>query len=303
MLISVCMCTYKRPTLEKTLKSLCEQEVPDGCTLEVVVVDNDIEESGRAICEASNNVTDSITIRYFVNAERNLASVRNSSMENAEGELLAFIDDDEWAEPDWIMSLYSALNLYDADAVFGKVNVIYPDSSPDWIADGDMFGKDSHATGAVLKKGATSNALLKASWVKAEDGYRFDPIFGKSGGEDTDFFHRIASAGGKLVFDNAAVVSETVEPHRLNLEYLKKQNIRIGQTHWNYLWSRQSGLSFVKTGLFVIAQVGGAAILTLVSLPFGKKRYAKWYLLLVRNIVKLKTAVVGSEAVELYGNN
>lgn len=303
MLISVCMCTYKRDSLDRTLKSLCTQKLPDECSLEIIIVDNDIEESGRATSESYKNNQDSVLVNYFVDGERNLSAVRNTSIEKANGELLAFIDDDEWAEPDWILSLVNALNQYSADAVFGKVKVIYPDSSPDWIADGDMFGKDSHATGAVLKKGATSNALLKAHWVKKTDGFRFDPVFGKSGGEDTDFFHRIAKAGGKLVFDNAAMVSEIVESHRLNLEYLKKQNIRIGQTHWNYLWSQQSGLAFVKTGLFVLAQVGGAAVLTLLTLPFGKKRYAKWYLLLVRNVVKLKTAIVGSKSVELYGNN
>ena len=300
MLISVCLCTYKRKTLEKTLQSLVAQNLPDGCSLEIIVVDNDAEGSGRAICEAVDG--GSVTIDYRINAERNLASVRNATMESASGELLAFIDDDEWAEPDWIASLYQAMQQYQADGVFGPVNVHYPESTPDWIAQGDMFGKDKHSTGALLKKGATSNALLKSEWV-VEKGFRFDPLFGKSGGEDTDFFHRIFKAGGKLVFDNAAVVSETVEPHRLNMAYLKKQNVRIGQTHWNYLWSKQKGTSFVKTGFFVIAQVVGAAGLTAINFPFGKKRYAKWYLLLVRNLVKIKTAMVGGDSVELYGNS
>lgn len=302
MLISVCMCTYKRDTLRKTLDSLYAQQLPEGCTLEIVVVDNDVEKSGKSTCDEFHGRERDIVNQYHMNGERNLSAVRNTSIEKANGDLLAFIDDDEWAETNWISSLVAAINQYDADAVFGKVNVIYPDSSPAWIADGDMFGKDHHATGTVLKKGATSNAILKSHWVNSE-GFRFDAIFGKSGGEDTDFFHRIAKAGGKLVFDNNAIVSEVVEDHRLNLDYLKKQNIRIGQTHWNYLWSKQSGVAFVKTGLFVLAQIAGAGVLTLISLPFGKKRYAKWYLLLVRNIVKLKTAIVGSESVELYGNN
>ena len=302
MLISVCMCTYKRDTLRKTLDSILAQQLPQGCTLEIVVVDNDIEESGKATCEEFQAHSKDISIHYHVNGERNLSAVRNTSMEKASGDFLAFIDDDEWADSNWVCALLAAIDLYQADAIFGKVNVIYPDSSPEWIAEGDMFGKDHHATGAVLIKGATSNAILRSQWVKIE-GFRFDPVFGKSGGEDTDFFHRIAKAGGKLVFDNNAVVSEVVETHRLNLEYLKKQNVRIGQTHWNYLWSKQSGVAFIKTGLFVLAQILGAGLLALISLPFGKKRYAKWYLLLVRNVVKLKTAIVGSETVELYGNN
>ena len=152
------------------------------------------------------------------------------------------------------------------------------------------------------KNGSTSNALLKARWVKEQD-FRFDPYFGKSGGEDTDFFHRIYKAGGKLIYDAHAAVEEIVEPQRLNLEYIKKQNIRIGQTHYSYLWSQQSGIAYIKTGLFVIAQIGGYGLLTLISLPFGKKRYLRWYVLFIRNVEKLKTAITGSRnTVELYGN-
>jgi len=302
MLVSVCLCTYKRATLDKTLKSLVAQKLPAGCQLEVVVVDNDSAQSGKAICEQYGKLQPEIPIHYFVNAERNLASVRNSTLEHATGDFLAFIDDDEWAEPDWISSLCHSLKEYGADAVFGPVVVHYPDNSPQWIIDGDMFGKDRHRTGEVLKKGATSNALLKAHWVR-ERSVRFDSEFGKSGGEDTDFFHRIHKLGAHLVFDNNAVVSETVEPHRLNLEYLKKQNIRIGQTHWNYLWSRQKGFSFFKTGLFVTIQVIAAAALTIGALPFGKHRYTRWYLLLIRNIEKLKMAIGNSKRVELYGNH
>jgi len=303
MIVSVCLCTYKRESLRKTLDSLVHQQLPQELSLQIVVADNDVEESGRAIAESFENVVNQVQIDYHVNPERNLAAVRNSTIEAARGELLAFIDDDEWAEPDWIAKLYDAMQKYQADAVFGCVVVLYPEQSPQWIVNADLFGKDNHATGAILTKGATSNALIKSKWTR-EHGIRFDPQFGKSGGEDTDFFHRMHKAGAKLVCDNRAVVSEVVESHRLNLDYLLKQNRRIGQTHWSYLWSRQSGFAFLKTGLFVLAQVVAAALLTVFNLPFGRARYARWYLLLIRNIEKLKMAVsAGGNKVELYGNH
>lgn len=303
MLVSICMCTYKRDTLDNTLKSVVAQSLPQGYSLEVVVVDNDVEESGRAVCERFQQQSTDVPIRYFVNGVRNLSEVRNSTMEYANGELLAFIDDDEWAGDDqWLARMIETLNQHKVDVVFGKVVVHYPDSAPDWIKAGDLFGKDSHPHESPQKKGATSNALLKAYWVKEKD-FRFDPFFGKSGGEDTDFFHRIYKAGGKLIYDAHAVVEEIVEPDRLNLEYIKKQNIRIGQTHYSYLWSKQSGLAYIKTGLFVLAQIAGYGVLSLISLPFGKKNYLRWYVLFVRNVEKLKTAMVGNKGgVELYGN-
>lgn len=301
MLVSVCMCTYKRASLEQTLQSVVAQKLPAGYELEVIVVDNDAEESARVIVEGFQS--GSVPVRYFLNDVRNLSEVRNSTMDHADGELLAFIDDDEWASSDnWIAGLIESMQQHQADVVFGRVIVHYPDSSPEWIKKGRLFDKDSHPHHSIQKKGATSNALMKSHWVK-EKGIRFDPVFGKSGGEDTDLFFRIHKAGGRLIYDANASVEETVEPQRLNFEYIKKQNIRIGQTHYSYLWSKQSGVAFIKTGLFVLAQVAGYGVLTLVNLPFGKSRYLRWYVLFLRNIEKIKTAITGNRnTVELYGN-
>ena len=192
---------------------------------------------------------------------------------------------------------------YQADIVFGVVKVHYPEGTPDWVIQGDMLGKDDFPHGKKLIKGATSNALMKAHWFR-EKGFKFDPYFGKSGGEDTDLFHRMYKAGAKLVYDAHALVEEVAETDRVNLEYILKMNTRIGQTHYHYLWSKQHGLAWLGTGAFVLAQIAGYGLLTLVNLPFGKGRYMRWYLRFVRNVVKLKTARAGGEnTVELYGNN
>ena len=304
MLVSICMCTYKRESLKKTLDSVVTQKLPAGYSLEVVVVDNDVEESGRITSESYQNHSSGVPVRYHANSVRNLSEVRNSTMEHARGDLLAFIDDDEWASDDqWIARMIATMDKHQADVIFGRVIVHYPESSPEWIVAGDMFGKDSYPHESSQKKGATSNALMKARWFKEKE-FRFDPYFGKSGGEDTDFFHRIYKDGGRLFYDAEASVEEEVEPHRLNLEYIKKQNIRIGQTHYSYLWSKQSGVAYIKTGAFVLAQIGGYGALTLGSMLLGKKRYLRWYVLFLRNVEKLKTAVTGSKnTVELYGNS
>ena len=304
MLISICMCVYKRASLEKTLTTIVSQNLPPDYSLEIIVVDNDVEESGRVICDKIQNTTSSVPIRYFVNGIRNLSDLRNSTMTYAEGDLFVFIDDDEWASSDdWLKQLLATMEDYQADMVFGVVKVHYPEGTPDWVIQGDMLGKDDFPHGKKLIKGATSNALMKAHWFR-EKGFKFDPYFGKSGGEDTDLFHRMYKAGAKLVYDAHALVEEVAETDRVNLEYILKMNTRIGQTHYHYLWSKQHGLAWLGTGAFVLAQIAGYGLLTLVNLPFGKGRYMRWYLRFVRNVVKLKTARAGGEnTVELYGNN
>lgn len=304
MLISVCMCVYKRESLEKTLASIVKQKLPDGYSVEVVVVDNDVEESGRARCEKFQQSQSAVDIRYFVNGVRNLSVLRNATMEHAKGDFFLFIDDDEWASTeDWLAQLIKTMHDYNADIVFGRVLVHYPEGTPQWIVDGNLLGKVPHAHGKKLTKGATSNALMKAHWAR-ERGFHFDPFFGKSGGEDTDLFNRIYKAGGKLVYDAHAQVEEVAETQRLNLEYIKKLNIRIGQTHYHYLWSKQSGFDAIKTISFVVAQVAGYLLLYLITLPLNKGRALRWYVRLIRNLVKLKMiATGGGKSVELYGNN
>jgi len=304
MLVSICMCVYKRESLEKTLASIVSQKMPEGYALEVVVVDNDVEESGRVRCEKFQQSQSAVDIRYFVNGVRNLSVLRNATMEHANGDLFLFIDDDEWASTDdWLAQLIATMNEYNADLVFGKVLVHYPDGTPQWIVDGNLLGKVPFPHGKKLTKGATSNALMKAHWYR-DRGFAFDPFFGKSGGEDTDLFNRIYKAGGKLIYDAHALVEEIAETQRLNLDYIKKLNIRIGQTHYHYLWCRQHGLASVKTALFVIAQVAGYGLLALISYPFNKGRALRWYVRLVRNLEKLKMIITGGKgSVELYGNN
>ena len=125
MLVSICMCTYKRASLEKTLTSIVQQKMPQGYEIEIVVVDNDVEESGRAICEKVQQLQSTVAINYFVNGIRNLSNIRNSTMEHAAGDLFLFIDDDEWASTDtWLARLIKTLNEHNADIVFGRVLVL-----------------------------------------------------------------------------------------------------------------------------------------------------------------------------------
>jgi len=300
-LISVCLCTYRRSILQRTLASLASQNLPPGTSLEVVIVDNDSKGSAWPIVAKFSTQLD---INYSVNPEPNLSAIRNATIRQAKGDYLAFLDDDEWADSAWISKLLSSMLDSNADAVMGKVIAVYPDHTPDWIVKGDYFGKGGFRSNCNLSRGYTCNALLNSKWV-TQHKFEFDLEFGKSGGEDTDFFHRIYLSGGKIIFDESAVVSEIVEESRLNIAYLKKTNISIGQIHWKYLWSRQSGIRFWTTGLEVISKLFVSAFLFCVLIPFGKTYYMKWNLLYLRNLEKIRVATAGcvneNNKVERYG--
>ncbi len=129
MLISICMCTYKREHLRQTLNSIAQLVVPAGDTVEVIVVDNDEALSAK-------DITDSLQssfpheLRYYSEPIKNIAAARNKYLQEAKGEWIASIDDDEAADELWLQRLKETADHYDADVVFGHVVPCYPEGTP-----------------------------------------------------------------------------------------------------------------------------------------------------------------------------
>ncbi len=56
----------------------------------------------------------------------------------------------------------------------------------------------------------------------------FDPAYGRTGGEDGDFFRRQSRLGRGFVWCDEAVVYEIVPPDRWRLSFHLKKSLRIG---------------------------------------------------------------------------
>ena len=74
VLVSVCICTYKRPHLAACLESIAQQELSEKVIINVVVVDNCPEHSAKAIVESFRQ-RHRIDVTYQANAAKNLSSV------------------------------------------------------------------------------------------------------------------------------------------------------------------------------------------------------------------------------------
>jgi succinoglycan biosynthesis protein ExoM len=172
--------------------------------------------------------TTSIPVRYVQSGAKNVALARNACLDAARGEWIAFIDDDEIAKPDWLVSLLAARDRYRADVVKGAVNAVYPAETPRWIKQADPYTRDYGPTGQTPTKLATGNVLFHRSLVEAPVR-RFDPGFGRSGGEDTEFFRRVQRAGVNIVASREAVVDEVVPIERVTRGYLSGRARRLGQ--------------------------------------------------------------------------
>ncbi|MBB3222340.1 glycosyltransferase family 2 protein [Pseudoduganella umbonata] len=254
--IDVIICTYRRPELLiKTLAGIGRCAVGLG-KVRVIVVDNDAAQSAREVT-LQWAATAPVVVTYLVQPQQNIALTRNMGLDHANAPWIALIDDDEVPEENWLKSLISTAQQYDADAVFAPVIAEFASNAPDWATKGTIFQRKRFSTGTVvpLKETRTGNVLLRGARLQ-QDQFRFDRELGLSGGEDSEFFARLGKAGYRMVWCDEACVREWTPPARTTMNWVLKRAFRAGSVEaYNkrrFSHFRQATLKALESAIFVI---------------------------------------------------
>ena len=169
-LCSICIATYCRPALlRQLLSSLCDQQLPENVEIEIIVVDNDVEESARSIV-ASFKGRSMFPLGYHVQIEKNISLTRNVSVQKAQGDYLLFIDDDETAEPYWVITLLKALVNYNADALFRLRLPAFSTGTSPRLRKAEFYYPMIPQTGELTRHWYTSNCIVKSALLKGISG-------------------------------------------------------------------------------------------------------------------------------------
>ncbi|WP_299684403.1 glycosyltransferase family 2 protein [uncultured Tateyamaria sp.] len=229
MKIDICLCTFRRPQVADTIRSIARADVPTGASLRVIVIDNDDTPSAKGVvADVAEETGLNVLYRHVPGA--NISIARNGGLEAATADWIAFLDDDEIVEPDWLTALVDCAQATDADAVFGHSRANYSPDAPDWIVEGDFHSQFAAPRGEVVETGHTCNALLRWGDAPWRD-QRFEIERGRSGGEDTEFFFRLRRMGARYAIADGSIVREDVPPARLTLSWLMRRRYRIGQSY------------------------------------------------------------------------
>jgi glycosyltransferase involved in cell wall biosynthesis len=232
--ITVVVCTHERPEgLDLCLQSLLAQDYP---SFSVLVVDN------APVTDRSKSVVDRIAspaIEYVVQPRKGLSWARNRALEIVDDGIVAWIDDDEAADLNWLAEL--ARGFYEhpeADAVCGVMvpGELETDAQV-WFEQYGGHNKLRGFTPTVFSPltahlqspyyplppfGTGGNAAIRVSALARIGG--FDVSLGAGsrcmGAEDTRAFTDLLATGGTVVYQPTAV---TRHFHRRTVEELKRQ--------------------------------------------------------------------------------
>lgn len=283
--ISVCICTYKRVLpLKRLLAELNRQETGGDFTYSIIVADNDKARAGEAAV-AEARLTSRVPIQYDVEPSRGIAHARNKVVGLADGDYLAFIDDDEFPSSTWLLTLFKTCSEYKVDGVLGPVKRRFDEVPPAWLQRSSLLDRKVNPTGMQVDwhEARTGNVLLKRRVIEA-DRTPFRPEF--RSGEDQDFFRRKMEAGHTFIWSSDAEVFEVLPPVRWKRTYFMKRALLNGAMELN-----------VPTfGVRSVAKSAIAIPLYVIVLPFtfllGQHRFMNLMVSLCSHVGKL-LALVG----------
>jgi glycosyltransferase involved in cell wall biosynthesis len=207
--ISIVVCSFNgSPTIKDTMDGLLNLDYPD---FEVIVVNDGSTDS-------TPEIASEYPFRLIKTENRGLSNARNTGIDAATGEIIAFIDDDAYPDPHWLRFL--ALSFKEGTYVgVGGPNLPVPEDG--WKAQAVANAPGPNPvllTDRVAEHIPGCNMAFKRDALK-EIG-AFDPVF-RTAGDDVDLCWRLRENGGVIGYSPATVVWH----HRRNAfrKYWKQQ--------------------------------------------------------------------------------
>jgi len=211
------------PALDICLQSLTRQTYPAD-RLEIVVADNGSPQGVGAVGDLIGGRAKLVSV-----TERGAGPARNGAVAASAGTLLAFIDSDCIAEPEWVAQGVAGLDRFDFVGGRVKVGVRDPARMTPSEAFERVFAFDFETY--INKKGFTGAGNLFCTRAVFDDvgGFR------ATVSEDVEWSHRARGKGWRLGYAPAAIVTH---PARQTWPELKRKWRRI--TAESYALAREN---------------------------------------------------------------
>jgi glycosyltransferase involved in cell wall biosynthesis len=208
MEISVVICTRNRAeSLRRTLHRFSEITIPEGCSWEIIAVDNGSTDSTRTVIEEFR-IASGLNVIYIYEPKPGLSHARNRGIREATGEMIAFTDDDIIVDTFWIQGIYrEGCSNENAAMCFGQTKPYSPETPHLSTHEKDTRQRYSFPC-SPWAVGHGNNMIMRSSLVGSVGA--FDTWLGAGSrvgaAEDTDYVYRVLRSKREILFSPSIVV-------------------------------------------------------------------------------------------------
>lgn len=240
MKISVVICTYNRAQmLVESIRAIINQNFPSN-GFEIIIVDNNSSDNTKQIVEKFLPRS-KVSIRYLFEGKQGLSFARNTGINAASGEIVAFVDDDIDAGNDWLTAVVEAFSSSHVACVGGPIRPIWLVEKPKWLTEqwypflsvsefeaakvsGDFIGPN-YPWGA--------NIAFRRLVLNELGG--FPTNLGRIGktllsGEEVALCMKIEECGYRIAYAPNAIIYHKIPPERLTKRWFYKRTYWQGRS-------------------------------------------------------------------------
>jgi GT2 family glycosyltransferase len=236
---SVAICTRDRASVvgRAVEGALVEARGRDA---EVLVVDN-ASGDGTAAVLAELSSAAGPALRIVREPEVGLSAARNRALAEADGAVVAFLDDDAVPRPGWLGALLAPYESPEVVAVGGRIRLHFPSPPPAWLVPAlhpALSAYDLGDTPRAVRYGEHdypygANVSFRRDAARAAGG--FSRRMGLQGTrqlqhEEIDLCYRLEHAGGTVRYAPDAVVDHWIFPERLTPAWFLARHFAGGQS-------------------------------------------------------------------------
>lgn len=265
--VSVVICTYNRAQmLREALQYLICQQMDGKFSYELLVVDDGSTDITKEVVEEFASSSE-VPVRHVNGEGRGYTHALNVGIAESRGEWIAFFDDDQQTDSNWLKELFVTATEAGAHMAGGPIVLAMSDAEllklgprvralrGEYPPVGDAILRNSN--GPPLPGGG--NRLIKRMVFDSIGHYDEKML---TGGCDRDLVVRARAAGFGNVWSPKAVVRHLVPPYRLELDHIRWSCLQGGCAFAYIDWKRWGKW---KTLLACVTRIGKAL---LVGVPF-----------------------------------
>lgn len=235
--ISIVVCTYDRlDSLKRTIASFAEMRVPANLTWQVVIVDNNSPHDVKSVVQQFG-IARNIDIKYVHEPNQGKCNALNSGINAADGDIIAFTDDDNVVDAGWVDTIWKEFNNRKIACVGGKILPIWETPPPQWLS------KQIHNCIVLLDLSPETiqlhepmvygcNMAIRKSVILESGMFNTNkgPIPGKTwGGEETELLKSILNRGDEIYYCPDMLVYHCIPKKRLEKAYFRKWKYESGE--------------------------------------------------------------------------
>jgi len=229
MKVTVVLCTYNRcKSLATALESVAASQMPSSTSWEVLVVDNNSRDGTRDVVDEFSRRYPG-RFRYMFEPRQGKSNALNAGIRQANGDVLAFMDDDVTVDPCWLSKLTVPLESGPWSGAGGRVIPLWRTGRPKWLPEsGDILAplvsfNPGESPGILSEAPFGTNMAFRKEVFERYGDFRTDlgpRPDNEIRSEDTEFGKRVMGGGEQLYYEPSAIVYHPVTPERLNKKYL-----------------------------------------------------------------------------------